>query len=386
MIKLDSTDKKIVNKLILVSMIGIIVLGVFKNSLNDYKLFLLYILCIIVGAISIKYTFVIMILSYTNVFSLFNGINMSGNMTDFGLIAVISCFIIQTIKYVKRNKYKCSKKLIYNALYVISIILLLSTSILVANIRYGQPLIRGILSFRYLLVLVYIFPFVTFLRYNKNGKEIVMDYLTKMVCISIILLIIQNVVKSDIEFLKLFRATRNGTERVLLHTVSPLYCIVFAYNINILIENKKVVLQSVVTIILIFIAIFIISQTRIYMAAIIGILTFDVYLIKDIKFVTRILLTFILLSCFIVLLLSNFIPQLFTKLFSDVTSAGKDYVRNKSIKYYFEEIDDNMFIFGGGITNEKYEKSPILKGEDEGLFLVDIGIFGVFFEFGILEF
>ena len=79
---------------------------------------ILYAACALVGFFSTRYTFIIIALTYTNFFSLFNGLEMQGSMTDFGLIAGLMCFLGETIRYIKENNYKITKRLCYDIIYV----------------------------------------------------------------------------------------------------------------------------------------------------------------------------------------------------------------------------------------------------------------------------
>ena len=71
-------------------------------------------------------------------------------------------------------------------------------------------------------------------------------------------------------------------------------------------------------------------------------------------------------------------------MFEDVKKDGDSYIRNEAKKYYMQLIDDDFFLFGGGITNEKYPNSPVIQASEYNYYFVDIGIYGVFFEYGIL--
>lgn len=380
---LDEKDEKNVNKMLILSIFILAMVSVFSNQLDKVKL-ILYGVCILTGLISTRYTFVIIILTYTNFLSMFNGVVTSGAISDFGLLAGIACFAKEVVKYIKEKEYKISKKVIFNGMYILFIIMLLASSIIVANIRYGQPIIRGIYSFRSLLLVLYIYPFIRLLKDNEKEKNVIMEYLTKITMFSIIMIIIQDILGSKIEILKLMKASRSGKERILLHSASSLYCMVFAYNVNILLKNKMVSIYRIVVLILVVIAIFVVSQTRIFMAAILGISFLEILVFRNIKVIYKMFLTIIGLAILIILLCTNFVNQLLGNLFEDVLSNKDSYVRYEAKDYYMDLIDDDLFLLGGGITNEKYDQSPINKASEYGYFLVDIGIFGAFFEYGIM--
>ena len=380
---LDKKDKKNVNKMLIVSIFILAMMSVLSNQLDKLRL-ILYGICILTGVFSTRYTFVIIILTYTSFLSMFNGVETSGAISDFGLIAGSVCFLRETVIYIIEKQYSISKKVMKNGMYIFFIILLLASSIIVANIRFGQPIIRGIYSLRSLLLVLYMYPFIRLLKKNQKEKIVIMEYLTRIIMVSIITIIIQYILMDRIEILKLMKVTRLGEERILLHSASAVYCIVFAYNIYTLLKNKIVSIYRTLALILIGIAIFIVSQTRIFMAAILVITFLEILVFKNIKTIYKGFLCVIGFAILIILLCTNFVNQLLGNLFEDVLRDKDSYVRYEARDYYMSLIDDEFFLLGGGITNEKYNMSPINKAGEYGYFIVDIGIFGTFFEYGII--
>ena len=380
---IDTKSKEKINKMLILSIFILIVLSVFSNQLNQVRL-VLYAVCILVGIFSPRYTFVIIILTYTNFLSMFNELEFSGGITDLGLIAGVSCFFCETARYLKEKEYFVQKKIIYNGAYISLLLLLLACSIVVANIRFGQPIVRGIYAFRNLGILLYVLPFIRHLKRNKEEKIVIMEYISNLMIFSIIIIILQQLFINKIEFLKLSQVTRLGEPRILLHSVSPLYCLVFAYNLYRMIVYKEVSIRRILILLVIGVAVFIISQTRIFMASILGIAFFEILVFSKIKIINKIILGIIGIFLFGILLTTNLMGNILGDLFKDVIEDKDSYIRNEAIQYYMSLIDEEFFLFGGGITNEKYQQSPIVQGSEEGYFLVDIGIFGVFFEYGIL--
>lgn len=380
---LEIKNKRNVNKMTIVTIMILILISFFSEKMENIKL-ILYAACALVGFFSTRYTFIIIALTYTNFFSLLNGLEMQGSMTDFGLIAGLMCFLGETIRYIKENNYKITKRLCYDIIYVFIILSLLASSIIVANIRYGQPIIRGIYSFRYFFVSLYMFPFIRFLKKNKQEKYVIMEYLSKIITLSIIIIIIQVLMMDKIEIIKLRTAARLGNNRILLHTASPLYIMVFAYNLYDMLNNKKIEFARVLSIILILIAIFIISQTRIFMAGILSVAILEILVFSKIKSINKIILSIMGICIIFIAFETNIINQVVGNLFEDVKKDGDSYIRNEAKKYYMQLIDDDFFLFGGGITNEKYPNSPVIQASEYNYYFVDIGIYGVFFEYGIL--
>ena len=140
---------------------------------------------------------------------------------------------------------------------------------------------------------MYVFPFIRFLKKDRQEKIVIMEYLSRIITISIIIIIIQELIKDKVEILKLLRTSRLGKDRILLHAASPLYIMVFAYNLYKILKDKKDVLYGILPIILILIAVFIISQTRIFMACILSVAILEVLIFSKIKIANKIALAII---------------------------------------------------------------------------------------------
>ena len=381
--ELEIKDKKNINKMVLVSIMILIFVGVFFNKLNNIKI-LLYAICALVGIFSIRYTFVIIILTSTSFLSMYN-IEVIGGIPSLGYVAGAMCFISETFKYLKNKKYRIPIKLVYNGFFILFLILLLSCSIFVANVRYGQPIIRGLFSFRYILLTLYIYPFTKLLKSNKNEKIVIMEFLTKLLFFSIIAIIIQSLIIDKFQFLKLIQGARYDEKRIMIHTVSALYCIVYAYNLNILFETKKIDKYRILVLLLIAVAIIVLSKTRMFIIGICAITFFEILIFSNIKLVNKIFLSIMgFFTALIILFGTNFIANLANGLFRDVATQKDSYIRFEAINYYMNLIKDKNFLLGGGIVNEKYPLSPIHTAGTMGYLLADIGIFAVFFEYGIM--
>ena len=102
---LERKRKKDINKMTIVTIFVLILISFFSEKMESIKV-VLYVACALVGFFSTRYTFVIIMMAYTNAFSLFNGLEMQGGLTDFGLIAGLVCCGMETIRYIKEKKYK----------------------------------------------------------------------------------------------------------------------------------------------------------------------------------------------------------------------------------------------------------------------------------------
>lgn len=368
-------NKKDLNKLNIFTISYILLIILFGKSLK-YLQIPLYLFSIVIGLRSIKYSLVIIIISYTNIFSLCSASNIDWAFYDLGLLVAIFSFIRYMITK-NKSKNKESNRLF---LFVLSILFLMSFSIIIANIRYNQPIIRGILSFRSYLVLLFIIPLRNYFK-QKNNVFIILEHLNFILTIVSVILLIQYTFLNNINFIPIRIAGRNGVGRILIHEVSPLICLVFGYCLL----SYKLTLKKFISIIMYIIDIFIISKTRIYMLCLIIIFFLvGIVLNRRLKVKLKVAILFLFISISIILLFTPIVNIMIQNIFSDVLIEGDNYIRLKAQHFYLDQIRDEMFILGGGITNEKFENSPINQGSIYNYYLADIGIYGFYFEFGIM--
>lgn len=381
---LDSKLKKQYNLLIIITFI-IVGVFIFDPTIVIKMKLIIYLLCAIIGLRSVKYSLMIFIISYTELFCLWiKPENYSGSFSDFGLITAISCVIGYLLK---KGKKRFNKGDIKSIIFILTIIGLLSISIIVAYYRYQQPFIRSFMSFRVYLILLFILPVSEYFK-NKNNIKLLWYYINTVIFGISILFIIQKLIINIIVFIPIKIASRGENLRILLHQISPLLCILVLFRIYFLINFKQRIITKIKIILwlsCILYVMFFVANTRIFIITVIGGIFLSV-LIFNRKLNINCKISTILFLAAIILLITFYTPivkNIVTDTFSDVSTLGDNYIRNRAINYYFNEINDNMFLFGGGITNEKFPNSPVVKGIEKHYFLVDIGIFGYYFKFGI---
>ena len=362
-----------------------IIIAVFTIASDSRAVVLgMYALSAIIGLISVRYTYVVVILFMTTLFGTFRESNLiMGNLIDFALISVVGCTISQFVRMVKENNFKIEKWMLKEYKYIVIILMLLGVSIFVANWKYGQPIINGLMSFRYLFILIFIPILSKFLKENKEEFDNIERYCSWMIITSVIMVTIQLYVKDNITILKPFYTTRYGEYRVLMHNVATLYCVLFGYKLyKILVGQKERLGLDIITMLSILIATFVTTKTRTCMIMIIAITIVELLIMLRKKAKIAALIIGILMLTTIILFGMGFFDSVIQSLFKDVITGGDSYIRNACIDFYMGLIEGKDFWLGAGITNANYLPSPVNIATEQSYYFTDIGIFGFFFEYG----
>ena len=364
-----------------------IIIFIFTFKSNSVLVILgMYVVSAFIGFFSVRYTYLMVILFMTTLFGTFGEANLTtGSMTDFPLISVFICVITQAIKNLKKNNFKIEKWILKEYAFIIFILILLSISIWIANWRYGQPIINGIMSFRYFFLLLIIPILSKFFMKSDDEFRLLENYCSIMIIISSIMVTMQLFLKDKVTFLKPFYTVRYGEyDRVLMHNLTTIYCVFYGFKFYKILMNKgKIKVLDIITIISIFMVTFITTKTRTCMIMLLAVTLLELLIVMRKRVKTVVMILGIIAFISIILYGMGFFDSTIQSLFKDVITEGDSYVRNAATDYYFELIENDNFWLGGGITNANFSDSPINKGADKSYLLADIGIYGLFFEYGI---
>lgn len=364
-----------------------IIIFIFTFGSNSILVVLgMYIISALIGFFSVRYTYLMIILFMTTLFGTFwESYLTTGSMTDFPLISVLICITTQGVKKLRKVNFKIEKWILKEYIFIILIIILLSISIFVANWRYGQPIINGIMSFRYFFLLLIIPILSKYFMKNNDEFRLLENYCSVMIISSSIMVTIQLFLKDNVTFLKPFYTVRYGEyDRVLMHNLTTIYCIFYGFKFyKILMKKEKIKILDIITIVCILIVTFVTTKTRTCMIMLLAITILELFIVMRKRGKKAIMILCIIAFISIILYGMGFFDSTIQSLFKDVITEGDSYVRNAATDYYFELIENDNFWLGGGIANANFADSPINKGVEKSYFLADIGIYGLFFEYGI---
>lgn len=369
---------KLKQKMIFIIAITVSFFCFFPCFLNYLYVPLIF-LCAVIGYKSIPYTFVIILISYTRFFSIVKiPENLAIQVTDFGVIAVCFCMLRIIINKVKMHE----KRITSNFIILLFIMFALSISIIVSFLNYGQPFILGVLSLRIYIVILFILPFTKYLNRRKN-ISVFLESMNSIIVIISILLIIQFYLLDTIVFLGMSITTRVGEVRILIHTISPIICLVFAYNLDKFIQLKKNKLIYLFNILIYSYLMLFVVRTRIFILALLIIFVIEViFLNNKLNYYIKGILLIICCCIVLSLLYTDLFQSIFSAIFKDIAKDKGNYVRFTAIDFYNSYIKNSFF--GGGIINTSYVLSPAYIGEKFGYLHVDLGIYGFYYEFGII--
>lgn len=298
--------------------------------------------------------------------------------TSFDIVLIVS--IILSIRYFT---YRCKNKRRFSK-YIIITIAILIVSIIISNMKFGQPILYCIVASRYMLLYMIYFPLSKYVE--KYGSEYLLIAFMWFGFGVAILFLIQMVIYPIIIF-KLNYSFRFGNIRSYdsLIIISLSCLIGFSKFLYESIIRRKVIYMIVVIVDLAELILF--SQTRsaiivLMVTLIFGLLTYN----SKNKFSK---IGLIILICIIIFTLFNdYFANLLTSTFMEITNSeiakdGTLNVRVLAISFMLNQVKLSP-IFGLGYYFSGYGLSSYITGSAYGYYFGDVGVFGYIFHMGIL--
>lgn len=149
---------------------------------------------------------------------------------------------------------------------------------------------------------------------------------------------------------------------------------------------KKIDIKDVIIIMLLFIFL-ILYQNR---STLIGIIIAFLYIFYVIKInPIKKIITFLILSCIIIPITYHFLSDIIDSLIleSQTQLQDTDYARIRELDFFvFNNTNPIAFIFGNGIPSSfsEYGQKILYLREHQGLYADDIGMLGMWYDFGLL--
>lgn len=380
------TKEKSTNKYIMSGIILLVIIMVYPNIIL-ISTSLLYVISFIIGFTSIPFSFLIVLFSCTRFFNLYTLTGDQGGLSDLAFIITVASLIKMVINYLTDNKKDISRKFHHKEKSIIIVMMLLIPSIFVSLYYYGQPIYRGIFSMRSYLIYLYILPMYQYLC-ESDDKEFFFKITEKLTVFTCIIIILQYCLSSKIVFMNTNISQRYGITTIVMQLFSPILCLLIGYELIKLVDklkNKNVRnYMTIIKLLIMLLTLLLVIKTRIFMFCVMIVFVFFVFVIKNNINIGKKIYLFLIINIIFIgfALLTPYIKSTFDLFFNDIQSQGSDYIRFKAKDYYMSIIPNHFW--GAGITNIKFINSPIIAGSNQYFYLADIGIWGYYFEFGIL--
>ncbi|PGZ12843.1 hypothetical protein [Bacillus cereus] len=288
--------------------------------------------------------------------------------------------IFMTVKVVIYNR-AFLKGMRYLSFIVVFFVIIILSAFNASDI-FQQSYLDSIIPNRNYIVLLAYIPLLVWFRKGYNLEKLLVTFTLIASC----LYIFQYVMVDQIKFLSFTIQERMGDRLRLSHPIIYFGALVslnyFIVNFSKKLNYKWVGLLSYVT--TIFLVLFV-NQTRsIFFALVISGLA--IFILSKIQFGKKVKIATGILFLLLVsapLYIEQINGILESSIYELNNSAGNIEVRNVATNYYVQLGTNTPFLGHGFINLRTNSASFLLSGLDQGLFWVDIGIYGLFFLHGL---
>lgn len=316
--------------------------------------------------------FVLVLLVYTNFCSLVSSISTGGFHVNFEL-GIIAAGILILLSTIKRDIKQLYPTLLWFAVLLVSV--------MVAKLKYGQPIYMSITSVANKWFPLIIIPALAVYLKDSNDPYIIVQYITRITLLVCAVLCLQYYVLGD-KYILLDLALKkrySGETGFLIHLVSPIFLLCLAI---ILLKNEKKAIDWF-TVFAIMFTLITVAKTRVFMFAAFGIIVYCIFFYnRKISLKTKYGMIFIV-SILVIPLIPTIMNMVGNTFFSEILMKGDDYIRFREIMW-FDQVNNSPKWLGIGVENRAYQGSPFLTGvENFKYYVSDLGVIGMFFQYGI---
>ncbi len=363
----------------------LMIVGLINNTMANLVYPVIYLMGLILGFASMKYGIVLYVLFYTKLFGLYSNEVFSAtnniSFSDAALCVAIGMFLAWFVKGLKGAK----KRSLIKYIPIIILTMCMFTSVFVAYTRWGQPIVKSVITFRQYLPLLLCIPLGDAFYKGKIDFSKVFDIINILAVFSACIILIQYFLLPNMMFLQIVKSSADrmlGLEyRFLIHSSSQWFTLLCAYNFYCFRLNRKIF--SLINFIALFVTIVFVSQTRIFFYSLFVILLFIEVLLRKGRgkqFRNILIVCFVALGSYYLvsnngISFSDSLTQLFT--------SNESGTRLRALTFFSGTISNSHPFWGGGITNTAYASSPAAIGLKMNCFLSDLGMWGYYFQFGL---
>ena len=372
-------------------LLAVAVIFLLINPCIANKVYLLvYVFALLIGYASVPNGFILYIVFYTKLFGLYSNELQGGtNIILFKDAAFFIAFgiLLRWFTDMLNSKFRVSKKYFF---WIIVFMCTLFSGVFVANIRWGQPIFKSVITFRVYLPLLIIFPLADWMKNQRVNFHYFMEVFSNITIIVCLILLIQYYIFPNKMLVQVAKVTSdrvfsNGY-RFLIHSSSQWMTLIAAYNYYVIrsrtCSGKYV--NPRIAFWLILIVLLGVAQTKMYIASLfMTIILIELFFIRN---NANLLFRMIKICCAILLpvcvFASMFSPG-FSKWYIDLFKHTGNPIRIRAFDFFWDSIKDAYPFFGGGITNTSYPNSPQTIGLTMNCTLSDLGIWGFYYQFGM---
>lgn len=323
------------------------------------------------------------ILLFGIIFFQLNGFYLiDGNPIQNQDVAIMLELLFFVLVYVNRDSIPKKRK---NMIFLFPIVLVCASAVM-AYLRYKQPIFMGLRPQRaWLVSMLMYFPLSRIIRQRRYSIDKMINVIDKVNFIYFVLLFIQYVFGNKYIFLHIMFNRRYGSIR--LYASTSFMLISYSWHLWNSLLHRKLKFEDCFYVVSTLFTYFFITKARMGMIAILGATAIVVLRQRFSKKKLFLILVSIVGLCFF--MNSNAGKETLQLIFGKtITTAANDtaMIREVGRTFYISEVMSSFktFIFGCGYINTDWNPTVIATRINENIFVVDNGIFGLVFMYGML--
>lgn len=305
---------------------------------------------------------------------------------QFQDIAIILEVLFFLIVYTKKNTrkypdYKRKRKW----LFIIPVVLG-CTSAMMGYIRYRQPFFMGLRAQRaWIAAMLMYFPLSTVISTRRYSVKKLLNLIDKMNAVYFLVLLTQYIMGGRYLFLHINANQRYGTIR--LYAITSFMLISYALHLWKLLENKCIKAADCFFVISTLFTYFFITKSRMGMVALAG--ATAIVVLKQRLTEKKLIALSVAIVALCVFFSTDAGSEILKLIFgAEITVTGNDtsMIRDLGRTFYISEVTSNIktFLFGCGYINADWEPTVRAARISENIFVVDNGMFGLVYMYGML--
>lgn len=302
---------------------------------------------------------------------------------DMAIILEILFWIVIYTKKDDRNEAAYSKSTKW--LFIMPV-LLGCTSALMGHIRYLQPFFMGLRAQRaWISAMLMYFPVSRAIRTGRYSIEKLLGLIDKINVIYFLLILAQYIIGNQYIFLHAGVDQRYGSIRLYVSTSFML--ISCGLHLWKLLKSERLKFVDVFFVVATLFTYFFVTKSRMGMVALIGAVTIVILRQKFTEKKLIILSIMVIAAC--VFLSTDAGSEILNLAFgAEITANANDtsLIREIGRTFYISEVMSSLktFVFGCGYINSDWAPTVRATRMSENIFVVDNGIFGIVFMYGML--
>lgn len=283
----------------------------------------------------------------------------------------------------RKIKLKSNERFMYY-FFILSIFIAVVAAIR-ANMVYNQPYLMSLVRLRTFFIVLLYFPIKKFINNKKERIDFIFTVIMRISNIAVVTYFIQYLLANNVVFLQVKIGSRFSSMRFRFEeflSIIAFFMVCSAFLKAKLYSDK--ILNGILLVIYFIYYIDIIKGRLQIIGLVVGLFAFlFIFYRSKIKIFIYMLVAILIFLIIPIPIVNIYIDSIKSDLNRETGNTLT--IRESGRKLYIEHLDKhNSYMWGDGIVNDNWEEAALESGLRNYIYMVDNGIFGVIYYFGII--